>query len=1033
VKSANFTAANDQRYTTTATLTVTDPTGVEGKGFEVFVRAGTSTIGGVAYAVAGSFIRRVYKSGAWASYEYKNYAQFAASLTAGFATNKASIADGDKVAILDSAASGAPKHSLWSLVKSTLKTYFDTLYAVTGRGLPAGGSTGDIAKKNSGTNYDVGWETPTENAGANTIVRRDASGGAKFNDLLIFGNIIANPENGKIEVAGEYTQFLASGTQAKINTEGEFGHIQTKHVLAAVKSTNFQAYTAAGASLRNSSDTAILTWGATAGNISITVDTASTGHFFSNPGTATAGHFITKNGTAPTITAGRSAWFSNGSGAPQFRNGVGSAVTLLYDGGAGGTPSSLNLTNATGLPIDTGVSGLSTNMADFLGNGNATNLQNALTGEYTGTGYVVMSTGPVIANINIDTSATFNATSYTFGAGAAEALKVGLAIVSADITDATSAATANTVVRRDASGGAAFVALTGTGNWSTTGHFFSNPGTAEAGHFLTKNGTTPTIAAGRSAWFSDSSGSPQFKNGTSSAITLIYSGGPLGTPSSGTLTSCTGLPISGLTASTTLALGVGSIELGHATDTTISRVSAGQIAVEGVNVVTISSTDTLTNKTLTSPTLTTPSLGTPSGGTLTSCTGLPITTGVQGLGTGVATLLTGTPSGTGGPVGKTSPSVTDLTTDRLTLSGNISSAAWTTTGLRIKGVTATLTDTSSTGTVAAAYTDAFGGNTIASSSATTYTNYITAFFREPTAGSNVTMTNKWALGAESARFGTSNQLTISTSGVLTATSPVFTTPQLGTPASGTLTSCTGLPISTGVSGLGTGVATILAGTPSGTGGPVGTTSPTLTTPTIGAATGTTLTLGTTLPTATICNVYSTGSSSGNVWRGRMTVGGDICRFLMGEINGQAWLGAHNAALNAWNDFYINPDGTAKVGIGDLGGGSGNVAVPILTVDNANGVVTFSGVPAFTKTITAGGTTGAQTINKTSGSVNFAAAATSLVVTNSLCTTSSVIIVSMGTNDATANGLRVVAGSGSFTIYMLVAPTSETRVNFLLTN
>ena len=107
----------------------------------------------------------------------------------------------------------------------------------------------------------------------------------------------------------------------------------------------------------------------------------------------------------------------------------------------------------------------------------------------------------------------------------------------------TSTATASAVVRRDASGGAAFVALTGTGDWSTTGHFFSNPGTATAGHFLTKNGTAPTIIAGRSAWFSDSAGAPQFKNGTSSAITLIYSGGPLGTPSSGTLTSCTGLPV----------------------------------------------------------------------------------------------------------------------------------------------------------------------------------------------------------------------------------------------------------------------------------------------------------------------------------------------------------------------------------------------------------------------------------------------------------------------------------------------------------
>ena len=41
-----------------------------------------------------------------------------------------------------------------------------------------------------------------------------------------------------------------------------------------------------------------------------------------------------------------------------------------------------------------------------------------------------------------------------------------------------------------------------------------------------------------------------------------------------------------------------TVELGAASDTTISRAAAGQIAVEGVNVVTTSSTDTLTNKTI---------------------------------------------------------------------------------------------------------------------------------------------------------------------------------------------------------------------------------------------------------------------------------------------------------------------------------------------------------------------------------------------------------------------------------------------------
>ena len=111
----------------------------------------------------------------------------------------------------------------------------------------------------------------------------------------------------------------------------------------------------------------------------------------------------------------------------------------------------------------------------------------------------------------------------------------------------------------------------------------------------------------------------------------------IGTPSYAVLTNATGLPVSGITASTSTALGVGSIELGHATDTSLSRSSAGVLAVEGVVVPTVSSTSTLTNKTLTLPVIDNIKLGYTATATAAGTTTLTVSSNRQQLFTGTST------------------------------------------------------------------------------------------------------------------------------------------------------------------------------------------------------------------------------------------------------------------------------------------------------------------------------------------------------------------------------------------------------------
>jgi len=217
-----------------------------------------------------------------------------------------------------------------------------------------------------------------------------------------------------------------------------------------------------------------------------------------------------------------------------------------------------------------------------------------------------------------------------------------------------------------------------------------------------------------------------------------------------------------------------------------------------------------------------------------------------------------------------------------------------------------------------------------------------------------------------ANGGTGVTTKTGTGSVVLSDSPVLTTPNLGTPTTLVLTSATGLPVSSGIAGLGTGVATALAvntGTAGSflvNGGSLGTPSGIILTNGTGLPVSTGIAgLGTGVATALSINTGTAGSV--------IVDGGALGTPLTGTLTnatglpvatGISGLGANVAS------FLATPS-------------SSNLAAA-LTTKTGTGSVVFGTSPTITTSIIAGGAS-FDLLNTVATTVNFAGAATALSI------------------------------------------------------
>jgi hypothetical protein len=177
---------------------------------------------------------------------------------------------------------------------------------------------------------------------------------------------------------------------------------------------------------------------------SVAVSGGTTG-LTTSGGPITGSGTITLAGTLAVANGGTGVTSSTGSGSVVLNTSPTLATPNL------GTPSAATLTNATGLPISTGVSGLGSNVATFLATPSSANLATAVTGE-TGSGALVFGTAPTLAD-------------PTFSAGYIETVYAlsGTALDPANGTLQTKTLAANTTFTESLTSGESLVLMLGAG------------------------------------------------------------------------------------------------------------------------------------------------------------------------------------------------------------------------------------------------------------------------------------------------------------------------------------------------------------------------------------------------------------------------------------------------------------------------------------------------------------------------------------------------------------------------------------------